>query len=143
MKTNLTKILIPIFLIIVAGMLITHYVIMHTTLQVTHAEFASTQAALNGQISQFQKKLEDLTTEKQVLEVKLGIAEIRDDVTSSNYGIARESVIKLRTTLVENGCQKMDQLTPVFEKLDTALLKKNDTVSLASLDEIYSIIFPD
>jgi len=139
MKENLAKILTLLFLLIIAGLLITHFVILRNT----HSEFTATQGALDSQIMQLQQEVTNLTTENQMLKVKLGIAGIRDDVVSSNYGIARESVTKFRTTLVEGGCQKMDQLTPVFEDLDTALLKKNDTGALSSLDEIYRILFPD
>ena len=84
-----------------------------------------------------------MTIKNRILNVKLGIAGIRDDVVRNNFGTARESVDAFHIMLVDDGCKKMDQLHPAFGNLNTSLVKKNDVAALASLEQIYDIIFGD
>lgn len=139
MQKSLTKIFGILFLVVLAGLLIAHFVILRNV----RAGFAEKETVFNSQVSDLKQQAEEKTAENRVLKTKLGIAGIRDDVISNNYGTAGDSAKKFRTNLVEGGCKKMDQLNPVFEELDTLLLKKNDTGALASLKQIHDIIFAD
>jgi len=124
-------------LIILAGLLITHLVLLRNV----RAEFDEKETALNSQVSDLNQQVEDMAMENRILNVKLGIAGIRDDVIRNNFGTARESVDAFHVLLVDGGCKKMDQLHPVFGNLNASLVKKNDAAALASLEQIYNIIF--
>ena len=137
MQKGLTKVFGILFLVILVGLLVTHLVLIRNA----RAEFTEKETALHGQISDLNQKMEDMAMENRVLNVKLGIAGIRDDVISNNFGTARESVDLFQVMLVDGGCKKMDQLHPVFGNLKTSLVKKNDAAALASLEQIYNIIF--
>lgn len=139
MRKSLTKIVGIVFLIVLAGLLVTHFIILRNV----GAEFTAKETALNTQVSDLKQQVEDLAAENQILNVKLGIAGIKDDVLRNNFGTARDSVDAFHGMLVEGGCKKMDQLKPVFENLNASLLKKNNEAAVASLEQIHDIIFRD
>ena len=49
---------------------------------------------------------------------------------------------KFNEDLVKAGCKKLDQLTPIFDKIDTKLLKLNKTV-VEDLKEVEKIVFSE
>jgi len=139
MQKGSTKTIGILFVIILVVLLIAHLV----TLRNVRTEFTAKEATMTQQISDLNQQVETLTMEKQILNVKLELEGVRIEMVRNNFGTAREAAEAFHKTLVDGGCKKMDRLDPLFEELNTNLLKKKDTEALANLDEIYQIIFVD
>lgn len=133
------KIVTLIFLIIIAGLIITHYVIVSDA----RAEFSDREEGLVAQVSALQNQLDDLVNENRALQTRLGIEGIRVEILRSNFGTALERVDEFNSMLAENGCRKLDQLYPIFEELKAGLEANRENPSLSSLDRIAGIIFAE
>jgi hypothetical protein len=112
-----TKVVIVILVIVLAGLLMAHWVILRDV----GAEFAAKESALVNQVTDLNLQLEEKTMENRALGTKLAIESIRTEVLRNNYGTAGEAVDDLRSMLIEGGCKKMDQLYPVFEEFKVSL----------------------
>jgi hypothetical protein len=78
----------------------------------------------------------------KTLEIKLKIKEINLAVSRNDYGTASVMLKKFNDELAKAGCKKLEQLRPVFDAIDTKLLKLDKTV-IDDLDQIEKIIFSD
>lgn len=134
---NSTKIIVVLSVIVLAGLLAAHWIILRN---VTN-EFNAKETALANQVTDLNLQLENKTTENQALNTKLAIEGIRIEVLRNNYGTAGEAIDDLRSMLIEGGCTKMDQLYPVFEDFKINLIEKKDADSLANIEQVKSIIF--
>jgi len=139
MNKSGVKVLALAFLIIIAGLIITHYVIVSNA----RAEFADREDGLISQVTALQNQLDDLVAENRALQTSLKVEDIRVEILRSNFGTALERVDEFNTMLAENGCQKMDRLYPVFEELKAGLDANRANSALSSLDQIAGIIFEE
>ena len=139
MQKGSTKTIGILFVIILVVLLIAHLV----TLRNVRTEFTAKETTMTQKISDLEQQVDTLTTEKQMLNAKLELEGVRIEMVRNNFGTAREAAEVFHKMLVDGGCKKLDRLDPLFEELNTNLLKKKDTEALANLEAIYQIIFAD
>lgn len=139
MQRGSTKTIGILFVIILVVLLIAHLV----TLRNVRTEFAAKETTMTQQLEDTKQQVEDLTMQNQVLKAKLELEGVRIEIVRNNFGTAREALEQFQAMLVDGGCKKLDELAPVFESLNTNLLKKKDTAALADLEQIDQIIFGD
>lgn len=139
MEKGSTKTIGILFVIILIVLLGAHLM----TLRNVKTEFSQKESAFKQQITDLNAQLDKVKMENQALTVKLELKKIMVEVVRTNFGSAREDIATFKDFLKKSGCKKMDQLEPVFEQLDTDLLKKSDTNAIAALDKIQEIIFSE
>ena len=88
MNKSGAKVLALAFLIIIAGLIITHYVIVSNA----RAEFADREDGLISQVTALQNQLDDLVAENRALQTRLKVEDIRVEILRSNFGTALERV---------------------------------------------------
>ena len=137
MQRGSTKTIGILFVIILVVLLIAHLV----TLRNVRTEFAAKETTMTQQLEDTKQQVEDLTMQNRVLNAQLELESVRIEIVRNNFGTAREAAERFQAMLVDGGCKKLDELAPVFENLNTSLLKKNDTAALADLEQMYQIIF--
>ncbi len=137
MEKGSTKTLGILFVVILIVLLVAHLMAMRSA----KTEFSKKEQATSQQIADLNKKVEALSMDKTVLEMKLKLNNIRMQVAESNFGNARESLDAFKDYLNTAGCKKLAELTPVFEEIDTGLLKKKDVAVKQGLDQVEGIIF--
>ena len=126
-----------VFVIVLIALLIAHLMAMRTA----RAEFAKKEQSMTQQIAELNKKVDTISMEKQVLKLKLELNAIRMQVAENNFGTAKDSLNAFKEYLKKSGCKKLAELTPVFDEIDTNLLKKKDMDVKAGLDKVEAIIF--
>jgi hypothetical protein len=137
MEKGSTKTLGIVFVIVLIVLLGAHLMAMRSA----KAEFTKKEQATAQQIVELNKKIEALSMDKNLLETKLELKGIRMQVAESNFGTARESLDAFKEYLDKNGCKKMAELTPIFDAIDTSLLKKQNVEVKQGLDQVEGIIF--
>ncbi|NOY24032.1 MAG: hypothetical protein GXO70_11050 [Acidobacteria bacterium] len=137
MEKGSTKTLGILFVIILIVLLVAHLMAMRSA----KTEFSKKEQATSQQIVELNKKVDALSMDKTVLEMKLKLNNIRMQVAESNFGNARESLDAFKDYLNTAGCKKLAELTPVFDEIDTSLLKKKDVAVKQGLDQVEGIIF--
>ncbi|MFH1964284.1 MAG: hypothetical protein ABIJ42_01965 [Acidobacteriota bacterium] len=136
MQKSLTKIFGILFLVVLAGLLIAHFVILRNV----RAGFAEKETVFNSQVSDLKQQAEEKTAENRVLKTKLGIAGIRDDVISNNYGTAGDSAKKFRANLVEEGPKQPMYYAHGPQNIGTRVITQDLRKSLLSnLDDIFRV----
>lgn len=128
-----------LFLVLLTGLVITHFLIVRNV----RAELTARGDALGTQVVSLQKQVGELTAENLTLETRLGIEGLRNEVLRSNFGTAGELVDEFNAMLAENGCTKLDKLYPVFEELKAALEENRQATALVGLERISNIIFEE
>ncbi len=137
MEKGSAKTLGIVFVIVLIALLIAHLMAMRTA----RAEFAKKEQSMTQQIADLNKKIDTLSMEKRVLRLRLELNGIRMQVAENNFGNAKDSLNAFQEYLNKNGCKKLAELTPVFDEIDTNLLKKKDVEVKAGLDKVEAIIF--
>ena len=137
MEKGSTKTLGILFVIILIVLLVAHLMAMRSA----KTEFSTKEQAMTQQIAELNKNIDNLSMEKRALEIKLELNGIRMQVAESNFGMARESLNVFKDHLNKAGCKKLVELTPVFDEIDTSLLKKKDVEVKQGLDQVEGIIF--
>ncbi len=137
MEKGSAKSLGIVFVIVLIILLAAHLMAMRNA----KAEFTKKEQATAQQIVELNKKIDALSMDKMGLEIKLKLNGIRMQVAENNFGSAGESLNAFKEYLNKNGCKKMDQLAPVFDGIDTNLLKKKNVEVKQALDQVEDIIF--
>ena len=137
MEKGSTKTLGILFVIILVVLLVAHLMAMRSA----KSEFSTKEQAMTQQIAELNKNIDSLSMEKNALEIKLELDGIRMKVAENNFGMARESLNAFKVYLNKAGCKKLVELTPVFDEIDTSLLKKKEVEVKQGLDQMEGIIF--
>lgn len=137
MENKSTKTLGILFVIILIVLLVAHLMAMRSA----KTEFSTKEQAMTQQITELNKNIDNLSTEKRDLGIKLELNGIRMKVAESNFGMARESMNVFKDYLNKADCKKLVELTPVFDEIDTNLLKKKEVEVKKGLDQVEGIIF--
>ena len=137
MEKGTNKALGILFVIIVIVLLAAHLV----TLRNVRQEFAGKAKTMTEKISKLEKQVDTLSMKNRELLLRLEMKGIAVEIVRSNFGNARGMATTFKQMLVDGGCKKMDQLSPIFDEMDTNLLKKKDAEALGNLQQIEDIIF--
>ncbi|NOZ12833.1 MAG: hypothetical protein GXO69_04190 [Acidobacteria bacterium] len=137
MERGSTKAIGILFVIILIVLLGAHLMAMRSV----KTEFSKKEQAMTQKIADLNKKIETLSTEKRGIEIKLELQDIRMEVAESNFGNAKDKLAAFKDFLNKAGCKKLAELTPVFDEIETNLLKKKDVEVRQGLDRVESIIF--
>ncbi len=137
MQKGSTKTVGILFVIILVVLLIAHLV----TLRNVRTEFSGKEEAMQAQIAELNGKVDDLTMKNKGLNVKLALRGIAIDIVRNDFGDAKDQVAEFKQKLKEGGCTKMDTLEPLFEEMNTSLLKTDEAGALKTLDAIEAVIF--
>lgn len=137
MQKGSTKTVGILFVIILVVLLIAHLV----TLRNVRTEFAGKEDAMQTEITDLKAQVEDLTMKNKGLQVKLAIRGIAIDIVRNDFGDAKDLVAEFQQMLKDGGCTKMDALAPLFEEMNTNLLKTDEAASLKNLQAIETMIF--
>jgi len=137
MEKGSNKALGILFVIILIVLLVVHLV----TLRNVRQDFSAREKTMTEEISKLKQQVEALTMENRGLNGKLQMRGIAIEVVRNNFGSARELLDAFHQMLVDGGCKKLDQLNPLFEEMQTNLLKKKDVDAMANLEKMEAIIF--
>ncbi len=126
-----------LFIIILIVLLGAHLMAMRSV----KTEFSKKELAMNQKITELTKKIETISEEKHGIEIKLELQGIRMEVAESNFGNAKDKLTAFKNFLNKSGCKKLAELTPVFDEIETSLLKKKDFEVKEGLNKVEAIIF--
>ena len=137
MEKGSTKTLGILFVIILIVLLAAHLMAMRSA----KAEFSKKEQAMTQQIAELNQKIDALSMDKRTLQIKLELQGIRMAVAESNFGMAKDKLGAFKDYLNKAGCKKLAELAPVFDEIETNLLKKKDLEAKQGLNQIQGIIF--
>ncbi len=137
MQKGSTKTVGILFVIILVVLLIAHLV----TLRNVRTEFSGKEEAMKAQITELNGKVDALTMKNKGLNVKLALRGIAIDIVRNDFGDAKDQVSEFKQMLKDGGCTKMEALEPLFEEMNTSLLKTDESGALKTLEAIETMIF--
>ncbi len=133
-----SKILGIVFIVVVVVLLFAHF----TSVNQIKNNYEKQIKELNTEVQNLEKVSQANLAKIKSLEIKLKINEIKLSVSRNDYGTASVLLKKFNDELAKAGCKKLEQLTPVFDAIDTKLLKLDKTV-VEDLGQIENIIFSE
>jgi len=131
-----SKVLGIIFVVVVVVLLFAHY----TSVNQIKSDYDKQLVELKTEMTGLEKIAEANLTKAKILEIKLQLNEINLAVSRNDYGTASLKLKKFSDELSKGGCKKLDTLVPLFNAIDTKLLKLDKTV-VTELKEVEKIIF--
>lgn len=137
MQKGSTKTVGILFVIILVVLLIAHLV----TLRNVRTEFSGKEEAMQAKIAELNGTVDNLTMKNKGLNVKLALRGIAIDIVRNDFGDAKDQVAEFKQMLKDGGCTKMEALEPLFEEINTSLLKPDEAGALKTLEAIETMIF--